>query len=267
MKFSTRFRRFGITASHDRLAYRDYQFQIGSYYLQHCVAPFASGKTVFDIGCAEGGLLTAFEQAGYNCTGLEYSAERVQYARENSSTKIKFIAGDIQTISLAETFDVILMLDVIEHLDDKLTALKNIRQLMPSQGILIISFPPFRSPFGGHQQVMKSVLKYIPYIQLLPEAIYKWLLERIERENVAAHLRNFKTGITIRGFEKLVVQAGLEIVEKKTFFVRPRQALKFNLEIRHYRLNFLEEYLATGVDYVLKRSIIESDTKIFSTNF
>lgn len=252
MKFSTRFRRFGITASHDRPAYRDYQFQIGRYYLHHFVEPFTSGKKVFDIGCAEGGLLTAFEQAGYECTGLEYSAERVQYARENSSSNIKFIAGNIETISLAEKYDAILMLDVIEHLDDKLTALKNIRQLMADQGIVIISFPPFRSPFGGHQQVMKSVLKYIPYIQLLPEFIYKWLLENVERENVAAHLRNFKTGVTIRQFEQLIRLADLKILEKKIFLVRPRQALKFNLKIRPYRLNFLVEYFATGVDYVLK---------------
>lgn len=252
MSFFNRLKRFGMTASHDRSGYRDYQAQIGRYYLEHFVKPYTNGKTVIDIGCGEGGVLTAFQQEGYQCTGLEYSEKRVDYARANSAAAIKFLSGDIQDFSSEEKYEIILMLDVIEHLQNKLPALKNITQMKAEDGIVIISFPPFQSPFGGHQQVMSSFLKYVPYLQLLPEFLYRWALEKIERKNVASHLHNYKTGITMQQFENLRHQAGLEIIKKLRYFVRPRQALRFNVKVRPLRLGFLAEYFSTGVVYILK---------------
>jgi 2-polyprenyl-3-methyl-5-hydroxy-6-metoxy-1,4-benzoquinol methylase len=248
---NVRFKRFGKAAGHDRLAYHEYQTQIGKYYLEQFVKPYTKGKKILDIGCGEGGVLTPFEKAGYDCTGLEYSPERAKYAREKGSSNIKFIQGNIEEFSYHQKFDVILMLDVIEHLNQKLQALKNIKRILSPEGIVIISFPPFRSPFGGHQQVMKSFLKYVPYIHLAPESIYKWLLEKVEGQNFESHFRNFKTGITIREFERLVNQSGFKIIKKIAYFVRPRQAFRFGLKIKQNQLKFLKEYLTTGVVYIL----------------
>lgn len=252
MNFLTRLKRFGKAASHDRLTYFEYQIEIGNYYLQNFVKPFSKGNKIFDIGCAEGGVLTPFERAGYDCTGLEYSPDRFEYAREKGSSNIRFINENIEEFSGDEKFDIILMLDVIEHLNKKLRALENIKRILSPEGISVISFPPFRSPFGGHQQVMKSFLKYIPYVHLLPESIYRWLLENVERKNVESHFRNYKTGITIRQFEQLVHQAGFKIIKKITYFVRPRQAFRFGLNIKRIRIEFLQEYLTTGVVYILR---------------
>ena len=253
MKFlNIRLKRFGKTASHDRLAYHEYQRQIGEYYQQHFVKPYTKGKKILDVGCGEGGVLTPYEQAGYDCTGLEYSPERVHYASEKGSSNIKFIQGNIEQFSFDQKFDVILMLDVIEHLDQKLQALDNIKKMLLPGGIVIISFPPFRSPFGGHQQVMNSFLKYIPFIHITPECIYRWLLKNIERQNFESHFRNFKTGITIKQFERLVNQVGFKIIEEINYFVRPRQAFRFGLKIKQNLLKFLKEYLTTGVVYILR---------------
>ncbi len=251
MNFFTRFNRFGKTASDDRRAYHSYQIQIGEYYLQHFVRPYAKGKKILDIGCGEGGVLTPFEKAGYNCTGLEYSTDRVKYAREKDSSNIKFIEGNVEEFSSDDQYDVILMLDVIEHVNRKLLALENIKRLLLAEGIVVISFPPFRSPFGGHQQMMKSFLKYIPYIHLLPEVIYKQVLKKIEQGNVESRLRDYKTGITMREFEKLINQTGFKRIQKITYLIRPRQAFRFGLKIKPYRIKFLREYLTTGVDYIL----------------
>lgn len=245
--------RFGQAANHDRMAYLEYQIQIGQFYLQHFVTPFAHGKRVLDIGCGEGGVLTAFERAGYECTGIEYSLDRFKYAREKGSSSIRFIHGDIEQLVLPEQFDVILMLDVIEHLNRKAAALQNIKQMLSPQGIAVISFPPFRSAFGGHQQVMRSFLKYLPFIHLTPAAAYRWLLEKIERQNVEAHWRNYQAGIRIKEFEALLQQVGFRIVMRKNYMVRPRQALRFGAKIRPYNSRFLMEYLCTGAEYVLNK--------------
>jgi len=247
-----RLKRFGKTAGHDRLAYRDYQIEIGNYYLTHYVEPFVSGKKILDIGCAEGGVLEAFEKQGYDCTGLEYSEHRIEYAKENSPAGIKFIHGNIEEAKLENKFSVILLLDVIEHLENKQSALESIRQALLPDGILVISFPPIRSAFGGHQQVMSSFLQYIPFLHLLPEKIYLWLLEHIEKKNVESFFRNYKTGITIRHFENLIAQVGFQIKAKIFHLVRPRQAFRFGIKIRENHFNWFQEYLSSGAVYILK---------------
>ncbi|MDZ7265470.1 MAG: class I SAM-dependent methyltransferase [candidate division KSB1 bacterium] len=251
MKLLRRFKNFGVTASHDRNAYRDFQTRIGRYYRDHLVRPYVRSGKVLDIGCAEGGVLLAFAEAGYDCTGLEYSANRVEYAQEQDQGHIRFFQGDIERFVIPEQYDVILLLDVFEHLADKLTALHHIRQMLAPAGIVIISFPPFQSAYGGHQQVMRSWLKFVPWVHLLPESIYLRVLRRVERQNIESHLRNYRTGTTIRQFEHLVKQTDLRIIYKQTYLIRPRQALRFDLKIRVYPLNVGQEYLATGTDYVL----------------
>ena len=251
MKLFPRLSRFGKTAGHNRTAYRDYQKEIGNYYLENYVRPFAEGRKILDIGCAEGGVLEVIENAGFDCTGLEHSEHRVEYAKKTGSKKIKFIHGDIETKKLGNKFDVILMLDVIEHLENKQAALENIKQALLPKGICIISFPPFRSAFGGHQQVMSSFLKFVPFLHLLPEKAYCWFLEHIEKKNVESFFRNYKTGITIRQFEKQLKQIGFHIIKKDFHFVRPRQAFRFGIKIRVYKFSFFREYFSTGAIYIL----------------
>jgi len=251
MKLIPRFRRFGKTAGHDRPVYRDYQREIGNYYLVNYVQPHVNGNKILDIGCAEGGVLEAFDKQGFECTGLENSKHRIDYAQKTGSKKITFIHGNIEVKKLEGKFDVILMLDVIEHLDNKQQALENIKQALLPRGICIISFPPFRSAFGGHQQVMSSVLKYIPFLHLLPEKAYHWLLKHIEKKNVESFFRNYQTGISIRQFEKRVAHAGFQIKRKEFHFVRPRQSFRFGIEIKRYKFRFLREYFATGAIYIL----------------
>jgi len=206
-----------------------------------------------DVGCGEGGVLSAFEQQGYSCTGLEYSADRMEYARNETVGNSRIILGDIQKYQSSEKYNVVLLLDVIEHLADKTTALRNMKELLEPGGIVIVSFPPFRSPFGGHQQVMQSKLKYFVFVHLLPKSLYGWLLRKVEKQNVEKHLSNYDTGLTIKQFEKLVQQADLKIVKKEMYLVRPRQAFRFHLKIRKYRLSLLQEFFSSGVVYILSR--------------
>ncbi len=145
------------------------------------------------------------------------------------------------------------MLDVIEHLNNKKDALKNIKQALLENGICIISFPPFRSAFGGHQQVMSSFLQFIPFLHLLPGKIYLWLLEHIEKKNVESHFRNYQTGITIKQFEKLFAQSGFYSRDSFFHLARPRQAFRFGIKIRENDFPFFNEYLSSGAIYILMK--------------
>jgi len=198
-------------------------------------------------------VLAVFFENGFSCTGLELSRHRIEYAQKHSPAGIRFISGDVETFNEPYVYDVVLMLDVIEHLDNKIGVLNRLRAFLKTEGILIISFPPIKSAFGGHQQVMSSFLQYIPFIHLLPQRVYRWLLEHIEKKNVESHFRNYLTGLTIQDFEKLVDHADLKIRQKIFYFVRPRQAFRFGIKIRLNRIPIFKEYLNSGAIYVLTR--------------
>ncbi len=253
MKLFALLQHFGKTAGFNRLAYQKYQKAIGEYYFEFYVAPFAQGKNILDVGCAEGGVLEAFAEHDFVCTGLEYQQQRLEFARQTGSKQIEFILGNIEEIKFTQQFDVILMLDVIEHLVHKRHALENIKQALSPEGICVISFPPFTSAFGGHQQVMSSILKFFPFVHLLPENSYRWLLQHLEKKNIEAHLNNYRTGITIRQFEELVAEIGFDIRKKIFHFIRPRQALRFGIKIRQNNFKFLRDFLSTGAIYILTR--------------
>ena len=82
---------------------------------------------------------------------------------------------------LNSKFDLIILRDVIEHLNNSNMYLlfDRIDKLSNNNTVVLITFPPFYSPFGLHQQVlMKNFLKYIPYLSLLPKGLIKYLSDK-----------------------------------------------------------------------------------------
>jgi 2-polyprenyl-3-methyl-5-hydroxy-6-metoxy-1,4-benzoquinol methylase len=80
------------------------------------LAPFAghSNLSILDLGCGYGTHLAAAAKAGWRCFGVEPSA----HARKVAQERLGGAAYIVETISdlIPHEFDVVLMLDVIEHL-------------------------------------------------------------------------------------------------------------------------------------------------------
>lgn len=245
------FKKIGHTATSDRDGYWRYQRTLGDYYLAELQKYPLSGKTVLDIGCGEGGVLASFEAAGFNCYGLEVSAQRIEYARQRLGTRIQWLHAGIEQLEMCETFDLILMLDVIEHLAEKERALQVLRRALKLNGLALITFPPYRSAFGGHQQSLRSFLKYIPYWHILPRNVFRQLLRWFEKEHLDARLEIYDRGLTIARFERLIRTAGLRVIQREVYWIRPRQSLRFGIPIRPNRLPFGREFFTTGVNYIL----------------
>lgn len=97
---------------------------------------------LLDIGCGAGFFLNCAQERGWNCHGIEILPEYVKYAQEN------FSLGNIRLESLdeslafdANTFDVITLWDLIEHLRNPMKSLKRIHHVMKPAGLLIIWTP------------------------------------------------------------------------------------------------------------------------------
>lgn len=248
-------KKIGKTATDDRNAYLEYQHSIGRYYWETILSKFCKGNKILDIGCAEGGLLSFFAEMGFQCFGLDSNKTRVEFAQSKQTENIEFFNAKIENFNCDEKFDLILMLDVIEHVENKKKALLNIKKNLNESGIFLLTFPPFRSPFGGHQQVLRSFLKYIPYWHLLPRNYFLWLLKTFEKTDIDARLEIYDRGITIKQFEKLIHQLGFVCLKRIDYLVRPRQSLRFRTRIIRSRFPIFKELLVTGVTYLLTKRI------------
>jgi SAM-dependent methyltransferase len=96
-----------------------------------------SGK-LLDIGCAMGFFMEMTREAGYDTYGFDASKYAVNHAPQFMAGQIK--TGTIGSVSYPKnSFDIISMLDVFEHLNDPVRDLKRIRGWLKSDGLLLIT--------------------------------------------------------------------------------------------------------------------------------
>jgi 2-polyprenyl-3-methyl-5-hydroxy-6-metoxy-1,4-benzoquinol methylase len=98
------------------------------------------GGSVLDVGPNVGTALALAAARGWVASGVEINAEAARYCRERHGLNV--VAGKLESSDLThEHFDLVLMLDVIEHLLDPLATLRRVRDLLKRQGLLMISTP------------------------------------------------------------------------------------------------------------------------------
>ncbi len=102
-------------------------------YLTKFLEAIPKTAKILDAGCGEGVLVEKYRKMGYDIRGLDlnYSSECV--------TK-----GDLlNTPFKDEMFDVVLCLDVIEHLnfEDQEPALREIRRILKGDGMVLLAIP------------------------------------------------------------------------------------------------------------------------------
>lgn len=221
--------------------------------------PDLAEKKILEIGCAEGGFLDVFDEYGYNVSGIELSPNRAQIAKKNNPN-LKIIVGDITDENIVNqidsSFDLIVLRDVIEHIPNRKKMFENIDKLLKNYGYLYITFPPKYSSFSGHQQNGASLIKYIPYIQFLPNWFIR-LCGRFfkERQNlISAVILNFKNGLTIKEFKKYLKMYNLTPIKKDLFIIRPIYKTRYNLNpLKIPHIPILNEFLTFGCEYLLKK--------------
>jgi SAM-dependent methyltransferase len=96
--------------------------------------------SVLDVGCGTGPMLSALATAGYqHLSGVDFSARCVEKTRA-AVPQAEVWQQDVLDGPLP-AHDVILMTEVIEHVRDPVTALRNIRESLSSEGRFFLSFP------------------------------------------------------------------------------------------------------------------------------
>lgn len=104
--------------------------------------------SVIDIGCGYGYLLDSFASAK-EVYGTDISSEAVKIAQKRNN-KYKVSQMDIlKTFKLKHKFDLVLAINVIEHLSKPKVGIKNIKTLLNKDGLVIIHLPTINNKFSG----------------------------------------------------------------------------------------------------------------------
>ncbi len=97
---------------------------------------------ILDVGCGGGIICEPLARLGAKVTGIDFSPNNIKAAilhSKKNKLKIKYICKDVEKSKIDEKFDIILMFEVLEHLDNWKKTIKNIKNNLDKNGIIIIS--------------------------------------------------------------------------------------------------------------------------------
>jgi SAM-dependent methyltransferase len=107
-----------------------------------------SGAQLLDVGAGFGHFVK-IAQEHYAATGLEISSVAVKWGRQRLGANLIPGPLDAPVPGLDQKFDVVTMWDVIEHLENPLSALHSIKSRLKAGGHLILSTPDAGSLVAG----------------------------------------------------------------------------------------------------------------------
>lgn len=253
----------------DRSKKFEQQYLNAKMYIVHFIEEVVEvdGKRVLEIGCGEGGVLKAFLERNCTCFGIDLSEEKIDYAvgilgRKSGGGSISFISGDIYDPEinrlLKDPFDIVILKDTIEHIYGHDRIMTKIKTLLHNRGVLFVAFPPWRMPYGGHQQMMVSKIGKVPYYHLLPRSIYLGLLRTLgeTEDRINNRIENIDTRISINQFEKLIRKTTFQKLHQRFYLINPIYELKFGLKPRKQlpilrSLPYIRDFVTTTCYYLL----------------
>ena len=176
---------------------------------------------ILDVGCGGGIICEPLARLGAKVTGIDFAPNNIIAAKIHSKKnklKINYINKDIEKSELDEKFDVILMFEVLEHLDNWKKTIKNIKKNLNNNGLIIIS------------------------------TINRNLLSKLFAINIAENILNWIPKGT-HDYNKLIKPEELKkILLKEKFNFKNIKGLVFNPLNREWKLskNYMINYFCTA---------------------
>jgi SAM-dependent methyltransferase len=176
-------------------------------------APGAPG-VVLDVGC--GKVLPVDLEPSVRVVGMDVSPE----AMAGNANVDEMIVGDAETYPLPqESFDAVLCWDVLEHLRDPASALRNMCRGLRPGGVMLVGVPYFWS-------LKALVAKFTPH--WFHVWVYRRLLgyQRAGAPGQAPFRTYLRREIAPRSLVRLLESNGLELVDQHLYGGRMDEALR-----------------------------------------
>jgi SAM-dependent methyltransferase len=131
----------------------------------------ASGKSLLDVSCKEGDVLHAVAPLGFTVRGTNFEPTGPSL----NGTPIDYGINLLQRLPYDDaSFDVVLLVEVIEHLENHRTALCELARILKPGGVMILTTPNimrlnsrFHFFFSGYH---KTKRRFIPFDTPLAQA-------------------------------------------------------------------------------------------------
>tara|TARA_B100002051_G_scaffold179109_1_gene169557 strand:- start:27 stop:755 length:729 start_codon:yes stop_codon:yes gene_type:complete len=157
---------------------------------------------ILDIGCGGGLLSEPMCRLGANVVGIDASDKNIEVAKfhaKKNNLKINYICSSPETLRISKKFDVILNMEIIEHVDDIDYFIKKSSQLLKKNGLMFVA-------------TLNKTLKSYFFAIIGAEYILRWL------------------PIGTHDWEKFVKPKDLiEISKKNNLKIEELDGLKFDL--------------------------------------
>ena len=156
---------------------------------------------ILDLGCGGGLVSESLSRLGAKVTGIDFVANNINIARHHSiksKLKIDYIHGDIEKIKMNKKFDLIIMFEILEHVNNWKKLLLKIDKNLKKDGKIIIS------------TINRNLISKFTAIYLA-ESILKWIPKGTHR------------------FEKFIKPEEIEVCLKKNHYALENiKGLEFN---------------------------------------
>ena len=157
------------------------------YKLKKDKGNFLKDLEILDIGCGGGLISEPMARLGANVTGIDASEKNIKIAKfhsEKSKLKINYQNTSPENFDEPEKFDIILNLEVIEHVENVNLYIKSCKKLLKKKGLMFTatlnrSFTSFIKAIVGAEYILRwlpiGTHDWNKFIK--PEELEKYLLE------------------------------------------------------------------------------------------
>ena len=160
---------------------------------------FLKNLQILDIGCGGGLISEPMARLGAAVTGIDASKKNIEVAKihaKKSNLKIDYLNKSPEQLNELEKFDVILNLEIVEHVEDVNLYIKSCHKLLKKGGIMFTA--TLNRTFTSY---IKAIIGAEYLLRWLPIGTHDWN-KFIKPEELEKYLFNEKfKSIDVSGFE------------------------------------------------------------------
>ena len=97
---------------------------------------------ILDVGCGGGLISVPMKRLGANVVGIDASLKNINVAKiysKKKNLKIKYICSSPEKLKIKKKFDVLLMMEIVEHVEDINLFIKQSSKFLKKNGLMFIA--------------------------------------------------------------------------------------------------------------------------------
>ena len=128
-------------------------------FLQRTFGPPKGDLRILDIGCGTGAMSQRMAPWG-EVTSADFSPIALEYCRRRQLTRLR--EADAMNLPFSnDSFDVVVALDILEHLPDDAAALREFCRVLRPGGHVMATVPAYRSLWSTHDVALMHFRRYL----------------------------------------------------------------------------------------------------------